>query len=156
MTTLLRVLPAVLAAAAAPFVGAAALVVAAVLLALALLPARRSGERHRGWGPAVAVVGTGIAAASAVDALVRLSGVAPYADRAALGWIALGLAVGAGLGGLVAVRRPYLGLALTIVAGLAGTVAMAAFTIDTYYSAAVPLWLASAALATGSRPPTAA
>ena len=94
-----------------------------------------------------ALLGGLVAVPSAGLAVATLGAVPPYDTRVGFGWLALGLAIVATAAGIVARARPVAGSSLMILGGLLGAGAISLFSIDTFYWAAVPLWLLAAVLA---------
>lgn len=82
-----------------------------------------------------------------VIALVTLSSGSGAFEREWLGIVGFVCALLAGLGGLVARRRPRLGAPLMMAPGIVGCAAMNLYYADTYYLAALPLWLLGGVLA---------
>jgi hypothetical protein len=123
----------------------------AVLVASLLLIGRVGGRPRGLWWtalvPGLAWLGTLVGAVNAAYVLVTLGGEMPYRERASFGWVALGLAVIAGSGGIVAKRRPAVGALVIVGAGLLGSIAINLLSIDSGYLLAVPLWLVAAVAA---------
>lgn len=95
----------------------------------------------------LAVLGALIGGASAISALLTVGGEIPYQERLVIGWAALGLAVLTVPVALLSWRQPFLAAVLIFVMGLAGTVAINFFYINTFYVCAAPLWVAAAVAA---------
>jgi hypothetical protein len=77
-------------------------------------------------------------------AITTMGSLPPYDSRVALGWTALALAAAATVLGLSSPARAAVsGLAMAL-AGLMGAVAISFFYINTYYFAAVPIWVLAA------------
>jgi hypothetical protein len=95
---------------------------------------------------ALLVLGGLIGLSSAGLATATLGAVGPYESRVALGWAALGFAAVASVAGLAGRTSPVRLSALVLVCALLGGVSMSLFFLDTFYWAAVPLWLLAAVL----------
>jgi hypothetical protein len=137
---------------AAPLLGYWALGVSAVLLVLVW----RIGAHPSGRPLAVVAVASGlfgglIGAASAALALTAVDGDPAYAARLLYGYLALGLALVAAVGGLLAALYPRLAALLLLFGALAGTAAISLFYIDTPYLLAAMLMLVAAVLTLLSR-----
>ena len=135
---------AILAAASASLLGWWALVPAGLLVALALVGASARAAPD-GWYVAATIAGTlggAVGVAGALAALAIYGGTAPYAERAALGVAALLGAALVLLGAALIHRRPVAAAGLLLAGSTGGSLAMAGFTIDTWYFAALPIcWL---------------
>ena len=142
---LLGLLPALLT----PWVGAWALGISGLLLLVLVLVQLLASRRP--WvatlAAGAALLGGLVAVSSAGLAVATLGAVPPYDTRVGFGWLALGLAVAATAAGIVARARPVAGSTLMALGGLLGAGAISFFSIDTFYWAAVPLWLLAAVLA---------
>ena len=129
------------------------LAVSVVVLVTLLFGRGRRVARKR-W--AVAATATALLAgivgvSGAGLAIATMGGLPPYDSRVALGWTALALAAAATVLGLSSPARPVVsGVAMTLV-GLMGAVAISFFYVNTYYFAAVPLWVLAAAFRLGGR-----
>ena len=146
MTRLFITLLVLLPVALLPVIGWWVLLVSAGL-ALLLLQQTRSTRLAR-LALLLALLGGVIGIGSAATALLAVAAEPAYAPRAGFGWLALVLAALAACGGLMAGRWPVASAAITVMAGLAGAVAINLFWINSFYLAAVPCWLASGVLAT--------
>ena len=140
---LLGLLPALLT----PWVGAWALGMSGLLLLVLvqLLASRRPWVATLAAG--AALLGGLVAVSSAGLAVATLGAVPPYDTRVGFGWVALGLALPATAAGIGARARPVAGSALMVLGGLLGAGAISLLSIDTFYWAAVPLWLLAAVVA---------
>lgn len=96
---------------------------------------------------AVGLIGGAIGIASAALALATVGGLAPYAERAWLGWLALAFAGVAGTGGLLAAIYPAWATLLLAAGALFGTATISLFYINSPYPLAALLWLIAATLA---------
>lgn len=137
-----------------PWVGTWALGLSGLLLLVALGTRATAGGRDLGatLASGTALLGGLVAVASAVNGLAALGSVTPHDSRLGFWWLALGLAILATASGLLARSHRVAGSALMLLAGLSGTVAMGLFSINTYYWAAVPVWLLAAVLALAGSP----
>jgi hypothetical protein len=155
--TMLLVVLALLALAGVPLLGRWALVPFALLLLALALPFARSGSGRLARAAVVAgVLGGGLGIGTASAALIDLGGVAPYGTRIGCGWAALLLAAAAAAGGALLPTRRRLAVGLLLAGSTAGSAAMALFSINTWYFAALPLcWLAAGIAALLPRPPGA-
>jgi hypothetical protein len=94
---------------------------------------------------ATALLGGVVGVSSAALAIATIGAAPPYESRVALGWSALALAFAAtAVGVATPARQGGSSIAMTL-AGCMGAVAMSFFYINTYYFAALPLWLVAAA-----------
>jgi len=138
---------------AAPLLGRWTLVGAALVLALAVWGARRSG-RWAALVPLLGLSGGAIGAVSASGALLRHGAAPEYAARAGIGWLALLLGLVAVAGGALLVARPRLGALLLCLGSVLGFVAINLYDINTFYVLA-PLVCVAAAILARSSPTTA-
>ena len=156
--TVLLLALALLALAGVPLAGRWALAPAGLILALALL--RPGDEAARGRAraaTALGILGGSVGMASALVTLADKGHAGAHAARAGLGWAAFLLAGVALVGGALAPTRPRAAVALLLAGSTAGSAAMAAFALDTWYFAALPLcWLGAALAPLGRGLPHAA
>jgi hypothetical protein len=147
----LVLLPSALAA----WTGIWAFGVSAVILVILLRRRRlRLAENWReATAGAVTLIAGVVAMASAGVAIADVGALQPYDQRVGLGWVAMALAALATAAGLSTRHWPIAACAVMLLAGLMGAVAISFFYVNTYYFAAVPLWLIAAAftIATDSR-----
>jgi len=136
----------------APLLGRWTLVGAALVLALAVWGARRSG-RWAALASLLGLSGGAIGAVSATGALLRHGAVPEYAARAGIGWLALLLGLVAVVGGALLVARPRLGALLLCAGSLLGFIAIDLYDIDTVYALA-PIVCGAAAILALSSPTT--
>lgn len=93
------------------------------------------------------VLGGIIGLVSAISAFVAVGADPAYSARLWAGWLALLLAVLAGVAAVFITTRPAaVGLTM-LIGGFAGFVCINLFYINTFYGLAVPLWIVAAALA---------
>ena len=145
------VIVALLALAAAPWLGWWIVgIVGVVGVPLLILGSgnRSGGNRH--IATALGVLGGLVGAASATSALWRVGNQPDYAARAPFGWLALALALGALVGGLLSARQPTLARVLLLGGSLLGFIAINLLYINTFYFLALPLcWLGAIMAGTG-------
>jgi hypothetical protein len=96
-----------------------------------------------------ALCGGVIGVSSASFAIATVGGIPQYDTRIAFGWAALALAAAATVGGLEVHASTVFWRALTVLASLLGAAAISLFYINTYYWAAVPLWILAALVRRG-------
>src|SRR5438045_7245643 len=131
---------ALLPAALVGWTGLWVLGVSAVLLAVLIL-GRAVHERWQVAASATALLGGMVGVSSAGFAIATIGAAPPYDSRVALGWTALAVGATATVLGLaIPGRRSESAIAMVLV-GLMGAVAMSLFYINTYYVAALPVWL---------------
>ena len=82
-----------------------------------------------------------VAVPSAVQALATVGSLPVYETRMGFGWLALALATVASVAPIALRDRPGLAATIVAVSGLAGSVAINLFWINTLYTVALPLWL---------------
>lgn len=137
---------------AVPLAGYWALTIAAVLAVAAWRYGRRPSPRATAVGAVVAgLLGASAGVGSAALALAVLGSDPAHAARAPLGWLALSIALAAGVGGVLAPLRPLPASLLLACGALVGPVAMSLFSADTIYPLAGALWLFGSLLALLSR-----
>ena len=129
---------------------AGVVVVAGVVLSLTALGSGRIALR---LFVLCGLAGGLFAAASAIQALVTVGGEARYEARLGFGWAALLFGLAAAAVPLALTRRPRLAASVMMLAGLAGSVAINLFFINTFYLLALPVWIAGALAAFVGRPP---
>ena len=108
------------------------------------------GFRARPWplriAAVLAILGGAVGALNAGAALIQVGSAPGYDARAVFGWIALGAAVCGATAAVAFLDRPIVAAPVLVVGGLVGTLAINLFYINTFYVAALPLWLAGTAL----------
>ncbi len=104
-------------------------------------------ERMRMIAIVVGVLGGIIGLVSAISAFVAVGADPAYSVRLWAGWLALLLAVLAGVAALFMTTRPAAAGLTMLIGGFAGFVCINLFYINTFYGLAVPLWIVAAALA---------
>jgi hypothetical protein len=136
----------------APWLGIWTLGVSALLLVVVV--ARRATRSGSGWwtalGGGAALFGGAVAVSSAAQAISQVGSVAPYDSRVGFGWLALILGVIAAAAGAIPSRSRAAAILIMLLAGLVGALAINLFFINTWYLAALPLWILSAVLSTTS------
>jgi hypothetical protein len=93
------------------------------------------------------IAGGIIGLVSAISAFGAVGADPEYSTRLWAGWLALLLAVVAGVAGLFLSRRPAMASLTMLIAGFAGFACINLFYINTMFVLAVPLWIAAAVLA---------
>jgi hypothetical protein len=145
MTQLIALLAALAVVGAGWFFGGsvpAALLLVAVIVGLGLMRAvGESASRATKLLVVFAVLGGLVAVPSAVQALATVGGLPVYETRVGFGWLALALALVASVAPIALRERPGLAATIVSVSGLAGSIAINFFWINTVYTLALPLWL---------------
>ncbi len=116
---------------------------------------RARGTRRGRIAQLAGVCGGLVGAGSTLAAFGAVGDQPAYAARATFGWLALALALGALVGGLLVSSRPVTARVLLLGGSLLGFIAINLFYINTFYVLAVPLCWFSAALEAGARTETA-
>jgi hypothetical protein len=144
---------ALLPAALVGWTGWWALAVSLVVL-VTLLFGRGSRVVRKWWdvaATATALLAGIVGVSGAGLAITTVGSLPPYDSRVALGWTALALAAAASMVGLASPGRPAATALAMLVAGLVGAVAISFFYINTYYFAAVPIWVLAATFRLGGQ-----
>lgn len=126
---------------------AGAILVASVVLSLRALGGRPIALRVFGL---CALAGGLVAAGSAIQALMTVGGA--YQSRMGFGWAAFLLGLATAAVPLTLTRRPRLAASVMMLAGVAGSVAINLFFINTFYVLALPVWIVGALAAFAGRP----
>lgn len=92
------------------------------------------------------IVGSIIGVYSGIAAFVAVGGDPAYSSRLWAGWIALILAVIAGLAALLISARPVIASTVMLAGGIVGFVCINLFYINTFYFLAIPFWIVGAVL----------
>jgi len=97
-------------------------------------------------GAWLSLIGCGVAVASVVRGFLEIGGDPAYQGRLAFGVAALLLGALAGIAAFLPGMRPAMASVVIIVAGILGFAATLPWYINTFYVAALPLWIVGAAL----------
>jgi hypothetical protein len=100
-----------------------------------------------------AAMGGLVAVPSAVQALVTVGSQPVYETRVTFGWAALALALVASVAPIALRERPGLAASVVAASGLAGSIAINFFWINTLYTLALPLWLIGTLIALSTMGP---
>lgn len=146
---------ALLTLAVTPWLGWWVVVVLVALLLLLALIMRAQGAHRRRIAQLAGVCGGLVGAGSTLAAFGAVGDQPDYAARATFAWLALALALGALIGGLLVSARPVAARVLLLGGSLLGFIAINLFYINTFYGLAVPLCWCAAALPAGARTETA-
>ena len=144
-TQLFILLLVLLPVAAMPLLGWWVLAISALLLLLLLFQVGAAWTRRLVL--LTGAIGGIIGVVNAGAALLTVGGDPVYSTRVGFGWSALVLALVAAIGGLMATTRPRAGAAVMLLTGLAGTVLINLFSINTFYVLAMVFWLLGTVLA---------